>query len=287
MPSTLRRLLAHVVDYAGIFPPAALALDRAVAEYHVLLSSDDEWIVNRFVCPAERLAECESLVRPLDPAEPWAVTALGRGLEHLADDAALLEGVSPALLQVEAFEVRVPIAETARLPGRLRTWDDLDVYIELPSGDGLVPALQDLAAFGTVGAKLRTGGPTPADVPSSETLATFLRECHSLDLPYKLTAGLHHPVRHDDGHGFLNVAFAAVLADSDDLSRDELVEVLDERDPAVFRVEADGLAWRDLRADEEAIDDARGLFVGFGSCSVAEPLERLAAGGWLRAEATR
>jgi hypothetical protein len=47
-----RALLEGLWDYAGVFPPAELPLDEAVAEWRRIQSSDDAWLVNRFVARA-------------------------------------------------------------------------------------------------------------------------------------------------------------------------------------------------------------------------------------------
>jgi len=54
---TLRTLLAHAIDYAGLFPPAQLDMPGAVAEYESYLASSDAWALGRFVVPAARLRE--------------------------------------------------------------------------------------------------------------------------------------------------------------------------------------------------------------------------------------
>ena len=44
-------------------------------------------------------------------------------------------------------------------------------------------------------AKVRTGGLTPDAIPRPETLADFLLRAAARRMPFKATAGLHHPVR--------------------------------------------------------------------------------------------
>ena len=73
-------------------------------------------------------------------------------------------------------------------------------------------------------AKVRTGGLTPEAIPSSAQLADFLTAAAARKLPFKATAGLHHPVRSMRAltyapdspravmHGFLNVFTAASFA---------------------------------------------------------------------------
>jgi hypothetical protein len=47
-----RALLAGLWDYAGLFPPAELPLEDALAEWQRIRASDDAWMLNRFVAPA-------------------------------------------------------------------------------------------------------------------------------------------------------------------------------------------------------------------------------------------
>jgi len=56
-----RALLAGLWDYAGVFPPAELALDEAVAEWRRIQASDDAWLVNRFVVRAGTAVDGEPL----------------------------------------------------------------------------------------------------------------------------------------------------------------------------------------------------------------------------------
>jgi hypothetical protein len=129
------------------------------------------------------------------------------------------------------------------------------------------------------GAKIRCGG---ASVPPVEAVAAFVAACRDAGVPFKATAGLHHAIRSDDAHGFLNLLAAAVLAHAEGLSEAELVPLLTEQDPSAFAVTAGGLTARDHHAGAAAIAEARReLFVAYGSCSFAEPVEDLTALGVL------
>jgi hypothetical protein len=120
--------------------------------------------------------------------------------------------------------------------------------------------LDELARIG-LRAKIRCGGER---VPTIDELAEFIGGCRERELPFKATAGLHHAVRQNGAHGFLNVLAAAVF--------DE--EALAEEDPESFRVTEDAFQWRDRSASPD-----RGLFVSFGSCSFFEPVGELKALG--------
>jgi hypothetical protein len=56
-----RALLARLWDYAGVFPPAELPLDEALAEWRRIRASDDAWLVNCFVVRAGTDVDVEPL----------------------------------------------------------------------------------------------------------------------------------------------------------------------------------------------------------------------------------
>jgi hypothetical protein len=51
---SIRILLAHAIDYAGLFPPAGLAMDAAVRNYEAYREGRDSWALGRFVVPLMR-----------------------------------------------------------------------------------------------------------------------------------------------------------------------------------------------------------------------------------------
>jgi hypothetical protein len=138
-------------------------------------------------------------------------------------------------------------------------------------------------------AKVRTGGLTPEAIPSSGQLANFLIAAAARKLPFKATAGLHHPVRsmraltyaHDSPravmHGFLNV-FAAASYAWHGAEREIVADMLDETEAAAFVFGSKTLAWRGRSLSAEQIADARARFAhSFGSCSFEEPIGDLRA----------
>ena len=129
-------------------------------------------------------------------------------------------------------------------------------------------------------AKVRLGGAAPDAVPPSTHVAGFLCEAAARRLPFKATAGLHHPIR-TAMHGFVNVFVAASFA-WHGMEREDITAVLDERDPRGFEFGGDGLRWRGRSLSSLQIDSARREFAhSFGSCSFEEPLADLRELGWL------
>jgi hypothetical protein len=157
-----------------------------------------------------------------------------------------------------ANDSRIAAVETRELPAEADIAPE--VYVE--GGD-----LSELARRG-LRAKIRCGGER---VPSIDELADFVRGCRERHLAFKATAGLHHAVRRDGAHGFLNLLAAAVF--------DE--EALAEEDTDAFRLEEHAFIWRNRLAGPIEIQLARELFVAFGSCSFFEPVDDLKALGLL------
>ena len=109
-------------------------------------------------------------------------------------------------------------------------------------------------------AKVRCGG---AEVPTADALGRFLSACRAAGVPFKATAGLHHPVAAEGHHGFLNVIAACAFDDAAALSED-------------VRLGPDGLRWRDRSAGPAELERVRReQLVAVGSCSFAEPVDDL------------
>jgi len=268
VPATLEPvwsgLWSGLVDDAAIFPPGNAPLPDATAAYAARTDEQGAGLVGTFVLRDTDLPQ----VRGFDAKLSVVVTG---GAGQITGPAGLcqrlgleLAGLEIALRDLDdlAGNARRVVAavDAARADGTLG--DDVPVYVELPAAE---PTHQWLAAADVVAGaelrlKLRTGGVEPHQVPSSATLAGWVDAALDRETPFKCTAGLHHAVRHDRGHGFVNVLAATRLA-FDGAARDEVVATLEERDGAT-------LAAADLTG-------VRRWFTSFGSCSVAEPLADL------------
>jgi hypothetical protein len=233
MSPSLRALLACVVDYAGLFPPARLPLDQAVRNYARVRREPEAWLLGRFVCPAARLAEWEPFDQELSSSgTPFAISALGRGGnttdEFRAGFDADLRDIACSLerygrrLEVDVLETRLPpdsASQPTTLGGLLASASDaidyavlppLTVYYEAapgPAWGAVVDAVAEhnpaggtrrAANYRGAGLKLRCGGLEAAAFPAPEQVAFALHACLAAGVPLKFTAGLHHPVRRFD-----------------------------------------------------------------------------------------
>jgi hypothetical protein len=105
MSSSLRALLAGIVDYAGLFPPAKLPLDQALSHYVRYRQSGDAWMLGRFVVPAARLGELAALEAILDTGPPFVFSVLSRG-GNTGDE--FFEGLRADLTAISEFRERQP-----------------------------------------------------------------------------------------------------------------------------------------------------------------------------------
>lgn len=282
-----RALLGGAIDYAGLFPPATLPLPEVLAKYREYRASGDAWALGRLIVPADRLAELAPLVRANgsrgNPGDPIPISALvGTGT---ADDVDAIERFNREQTEarVETVEVKAGSAGTALavLAALPPGWVS---YFEVPIGEAGDPVL-DVAAARGARAKVRTGGTTTGAFPDPEALAHSLAAAEARGVPFKATAGLHHPLRGTfpltyaanaptaPMYGYLNLALAALLAWSGH-PEESIRAALLEADPTALRIEDASLQWRGETFPWEILRTMRSeFFHGFGSCSFREPLD--------------
>jgi hypothetical protein len=233
-------LFARLIDHAPLFPPAQLPLPEALEEHRLAREGPHGWIVRRFVAPASVLGRLD-----------------GESLALSVVCDADFDSTDP---RIESLEVP-PNAEHSNAGG--------ETYLEVDPGTAPDVA-EHLARDGTR-LKVRCG-PT---APSVDSLAAAIRACKVHSLPFKATAGLHHAVRREGQHGFVNLLAATIFGDEE--------AALAEEDVEAIRTDGDVFRWRDRTASVAEVERARGLFVAFGSCSFDEPVDDLRALGLLAA----
>ena len=57
---SMEALLAQLIDYAGLFPPAKLDMGPTVRNYADYVAGDDAWMLGRLIVPVGRLEEFEA-----------------------------------------------------------------------------------------------------------------------------------------------------------------------------------------------------------------------------------
>lgn len=251
MTGSLKALLSHLIDYAGLYPPAALTLPVVVEKYEAYLASPESWMLNRLVLPANQLAEA-------DPGSGWRITLL-------ADDE---PGPLPA--EVETFETK--------LPRRL----SLPTYCEAPLGE-----IQDAFAKVRTGGLTPQAIPTCEAIADFLVAAAgrklAFKATAGLHHPIRSERALTYSAGGPRAtmHGFINVFTAAAFA-WHGKAREDVVAILAEEDPRAFQFEDERVAWRGRSLETPQIAAARRDFAhSFGSCSFEEPVADLRELGWL------
>jgi hypothetical protein len=303
--SAKRALLERLIDDAALFPPAELPMRAALRHHARLRESAYWWVAGRFVVPASRLEELASLRDPaqaielsvvLDAAMSGAKGDTLRADLHRVDRVLEAPGIT-----VASLELRVPgagldqadlVRAVSEIGQRWRTEPVSFCYEPSYSAGWATPpdavlatvaaARGAAAANVTVGAKVRCGGAVAGATPSVDDLAAFVVAAHAHDVPWKATAGLHHPVRGAYGvaggvvpHGFLNLFIAGAALHAGVLDASRVADVLAESEPRAFVVDPTHVAWRDVRVEAEQVGAARERCVSFGSCSFDEPVNDL------------
>lgn len=285
---TLRALVAGVVDYAGLFPPAALSMEEAVAGYASYLASADAWALGRFVVPATRLDELSvAAARHTVPrAQPWRVSVLV-GDDTFAEVARIraFNAANAGRLLVDVAELRAS-SLVALEPALGSVSADLTTFAEVPVADAPDEWLHAVKRAGAR-AKVRTGGVTAGAFPSASQLARFIVRCAELGVPFKATAGLHHPLRGEQKltyaadapsatmFGFVNVFLAGAFAHTG-MSEQDVAQLLEEREAAAITFGDESVQWNGHSIGLDALRRARASFaLAFGSCSFREPVDDL------------
>lgn len=293
---SVRALLTGIIDYAGLFPPSQLSMQEAVINYATYRASTSSWMLGRFVVQSARLeefVEAAGDLLPRDGENRWqlAVTAgedINETIKAIRDfNRAHSASAVADVVEVKANTVSKIENTVALLPS------EITAYFEVSTGEALAELVTTLSIKGQR-AKLRTGGITPDAFPMSKQIIRFVRTCMAANVPFKATAGLHHPIRcfkpltyapnapQGAMHGFLNLLLMTGFA-RESYRVSLLEELMEEEFEEAFHFTELGVDWRDGHALTNAqlgLLRQRGMH-SFGSCSFDEPIADLEVMGLL------
>ncbi len=278
-------VLEDLIDYAGLYAPAALDMRTAVQNYLDYGRNKNAAALGRFVVDITRLPDLRESAAEHSSSMRLTVVAPADAacneLSQFIDNGFSIESVEikiSQLLEIERVMTSIPSSVTA--------------YFEVPVQADSSEALDAISALGGR-AKLRMGGLVAEAFPTSEAIAHKLAALVERGVPFKATAGLHHPIRSrhpftyasDSAvgtmHGFLNLICATALIYFGGETSDSL-NLINEEDPGAFKVAADTISWRSFQWSTDQLREVRQkFFLSFGSCSFVEPMRDLEARGWL------
>ncbi|HEY3133967.1 MAG TPA: hypothetical protein VGJ47_04990 [Gemmatimonadaceae bacterium] len=288
-------LLTGLVDYAGLFPPASEDMRPALENYSSYLKGPDRRALGRFIVPFSRLRELEEVGADLMPRGkrglPWQLSVLVAEDVRTAGEEIMRFNRRHATATggravIDVVELKASTADEIRHQKRDLP-NELTAYFEIPLSGDLTRLMKALVSV-SARAKIRTGGVTPQAFPPAQAIIDFIVACGREHVPFKATAGLHHPLRGEYRltyepespkgvmYGFLNVFLAAALIFSGEPEETALV-ALEETDPSALAFDDGVIRWRDKVVTADQMTASRARFaIAFGSCSFREPLDELA-----------
>jgi hypothetical protein len=238
---SLRVLLEHLVDYAGLFPPAALSMQDAVRSYARYRDGEHAWALGKFVVPQARVKEVP---------EEFPLSVLG-----------VDEVKATTEEEVAQFPpgVYVEIADVSLLDAIKRHGQRAKIRTGGITPDAF-PAIGNIAEF----------------LRACKAKGVAFKATAGLHHPLRCVKPLTYEPNAPTGtmHGFLNVFLAAALLDHAE-------EILTETDPHAFAFEESHASWRGHSVSTDELRTMRSEFAtSFGSCSFEEPIRDLQELGW-------
>lgn len=242
MKKSLRALLEGLIDYAGLFPPAALSMQDAVRNYAAYRDGEYAFALGKFVVPEARASEV--------PREfPLSVLGIDEVKATTAQEVAQFSG-----------DVYVEIAEIALLDAIAERGLRAKIRTGGITPDAF-PAIDNVAAF----------------LRACKEKGVAFKATAGLHHPLRCVKPLTYEPNAPTGtmHGFLNVFMAAALLPHADA-------ILAENDPQAFVFEDHAASWRGYAVSVDELVTMRKTFAtSFGSCSFEEPIADLRDLGWL------
>jgi len=286
MNKAIYEFMYGIIDYAGLFPPAEHNLEEAITNYNKYLHSPDSWILSKFIIPA-------SLLNSVPPALNEKILTANGSYSVIISNTEDIESIIKykniyKKTFISALEIK-PNVNLDNLSNKIKfikneVNKDIEIYFESNTNPDrrLIEQIKELRKNGmNAGYKLRTGGVTQDAFPSPEIVASVIKLCAENKIPFKATAGLHHPFTHFSSdmntgmYGFINIFSAGMFAIKYNPDEKELTDIITDENPGNFFFE-DNLKRGDYELSSEEIRHIRrDYFISFGSCSFDEPREDL------------
>ncbi len=227
--------MTGIIDYAGLFPPSKLSLNKAIHHYADYRKSDDAWMLSRFIIPASKLSKISEHADELFTTDDlFKFSVLGEKKETIEGFKEEISAVInfctafgekyAGFVSTDILEVKLP-HEAARSQNSGLIKDLMNEVAEQLQDSPLAPSVifyeglfdEDWRAnneaviqaiadhkdeflsdsnYRLAAYKIRCGGVEKGLFPSVEQVAFALNSAREKGVGLKGTAGLHHPVRH-------------------------------------------------------------------------------------------
>ena len=288
---SVRILLNEIIDYAGLFPPSQVSMPDAVLNYATYRHSNYGWMLGRFILPVSRLDEFYESAREFLPKgrkSAWRLSVLA-GEDLAATVRTIVEFNRKHSERAVCDVLEVKAATVSKIENTITALPKaVTPYFEIASSGRTFVDLVATLGIKRQRAKIRTGGVTREEFPVNRDIIRFVRTCMAANVPFKATAGLHHPIRcfkpltyapdapQGTMHGFLNMLLMTGFA-RESFRVSLLEDIMEEEFEEVFEFTEGGVSWRGSHflslAHLERLR-SRGMH-SFGSCSFDEPVADL------------
>ncbi|MCX7595839.1 MAG: hypothetical protein N2235_19165 [Fischerella sp.] len=266
MLPSVKALLASMVDYAGLFPPAKLSMQEAMVNYANYQLTPYNWMLNRFVLPVSRLNEFATLV-PTSDFKQWSLSLIvSKDWESEIEIVRSLSSKLDSKNHITVTSLEFPLLSPLEIEKAIPCLPDrVEAFFEIPLNADIQPYLAVLKHT-RAAAKIRTGGITVEAFPSITQLCQCILLFADAQVAFKATAGLHHPLPghyrityEPDSpstlmHGFLNVAVLATLVYWQKVTPQAALEVLQDSTSNSFQFTADAITWCNYYLDTAEIE---------------------------------
>lgn len=283
--TAIQSLLAGLFDYAGLYPPAGLSLSSATNNYLGYARGEHAKALGRFIINVDRLDDLRSIAsESLSEFKLSVIISKTADLDRIADE--IRNGIPIEALEIKSSEPEAIERIATRVPRELESFFEVGPDA---TGSDVLRAIADRG----LRAKIRMGGVVAEAFPPPSEVIRVIEAFAKLRLPFKATAGLHHPIRSKQPltyeqrsargtmHGFVNLCCAAAVLFFDGEASDAK-KILLEEDSSAWTVDPAFLQWRHLRWTKDQLSKLRHEFlISIGTCSFEEPFRDLEALGWL------
>lgn len=295
--NTIAVLLEGIFDYAGMYPPASRSFDEALKESANFPTS----LTRPWLLGSDLVIDAEHAARLLDADLRKFGFSRNITISYLASDTPqrCVEGASRLIttkrrdgfsVSISSLEAKVSIQGLpALLDAFLPFCRDKAILLALEpdlSGrdweENLGATIQAIRGKG-VALKCRCSGPT--GINAERLAAATVAACDSQS-PFKVTAGLHHPIvepeRYDNTIGFLNLATAVMIrrVKGEHMTKESIAQLLGNQSFSAVQTGAE-LSYQGTAISIEELTVAKkSAHFSIGSCSLHEPdadLTRLGA----------
>ena len=282
MKTTLDVLTEKLFDYSGTFPPESKTFEDAIEVAKNFESS----LTRPSIVNASFVSEFSKIQGLSQLDSKLKIAILGSVID--SDDKKQLkecEALNKSKLNILSYECRVT-KEALLMNSIFSVMKELTnsfsclVVIE-PDLSGhdwesiLLRAIEVVSTYkNNVALKFRGTGPTGI---GNDKISSVIFGAIDSSIHLKATGGMHHPIlekRYSNNLGFLNITAALFFCahKKGKISKEEMLEILDESDSKAFCFTEAVFKWKNLTVDFNILEQfKKQIRFSIGSCSLHEP----------------